>query len=900
MPKPPVPILHADSNRHDRDLVRNALKGCEAAFRVTCAASRGELEAHLAETDYAAVISDLSLRDVPSLGVLEIVRTKNPTLPVVLLTGSGSEELAAESIKRGAADYLSKKNVRQLPAVLRRVITEARTPSAPWERTTALRGLVDSVNAVVFSVDRCYRYTSFNAAHAAAMQAFYGAHISVGANFLDHITVAADREAIQQHFDGALAGEHIADEPASADLQDARHTFLASYDPIEDATGRIVGVAVLAQDMTVRLAAEEALRDSERRLAEAQRIAHIGYWERDLRAGHMTLSEQACRIFGIAPEAVPVDLARWHRRWLELIHPEDQPRAAKAAADALAGGPPYNLEYRVVRPGGDVRFIHSEADVRRDADGQPLSMLGMMQDITDYKQLVDALREAERETRRREEHFRLLIENASDLIIVTDNEGTITFASPSAESTLGYAPEELIGKNAFEMIHPDDVLAAVAALAQAVEQPASAVTVEHRTRCRDGHWAVMQTVERSIPGQSSAGFVVQNSRDLSERRKLEEQLRQSQKLEAIGQLAGGIAHDFNNVLAAIMLEVALMKLNAVPEGVQAGLTQVEDAAQRAANLTRQLLMFSRRQVMQRRTLDLNLVVVGLSKMLTRIIGEDVRLQLALHPEPLPTHADPGMLDQLLLNFAVNARDAMPEGGELFISTAPVVVDQRTANDYPDAEAGRHACLTVRDTGVGIPEELRQRVFEPFFSTKPEGKGTGLGLATVFGIVKQHQGWIQLDSAVGEGTTFRVFLPLTEATPAATLDEQERQRLKGTETVLVVEDEVRVRLLTSTLLERYGYEVLQAADGDAALKLWAEKKTSIGLLVSDLVLPGTVSGLDLARRLTTQVPSLRVLFMSGYSTEFAGKQLELGASKNFLPKPFTPTQLLEAVRKSLDG
>ncbi len=896
--KSPVSILHADSNAFDRDLLRDTLQERVRPFRVTGASSRREVEAHLAELDFDVVISDHSLCDLPSLEVLDLVRTWKPTLPVVIMTGAGSEELAAESIKRGAADYISKRSIQQLPAVLGRAITGSQCRPPLPKQDSALRNLVDGLDVVMFSVDRLYTYTSFNRAHASAMQTFYGANINLGDNFLDHISIASDRNVIRHHLDRALAGEHVEHEAGSAHVLFAERTFLASYAPMKDAAGRVLGVAVLARDMTMRLTAEQALRDSERRLTEAQRIAHIGYWERDVRAGHITLSDEACRIFGISPEAVPLGLERWHRRWLELIHTEDQPRAAKAAADALAGGPPYNLEYRVVRPGGEVRFIHSEADVRWDAEGRPLSMLGMMQDVTEYQQVVDALREAERQTRLREEYFRQLIENASDLIIVIDYGGIITFASPSSESVLGYAPEELVGTSVMGMIHPEDVQRARAALAQALECPGVPVTFEHRARHRDGHWAVMHTAERSVPGQSTSGFVVLNSRDHSEHRRLEEQLHHSQKLDAIGQLAGGIAHDFNNLLAAIMMEISLLGLSTLSDDVRDGLDQINDAAERAASLTRQLLMFSRRQVMQRRTLDFNDVVMDLMKILTRIIGENIHLETALHPTALRTNADPGMLDQLLLNLVINARDAMPEGGRLFIGTEPVVIDRETADGHPDAQPGQYARLTLIDTGAGIAAELRDRIFEPFFSTKPEG--TGLGLATVFGIVKQHAGWIQVDSEVGKGTKFDVFLPLTESAPTATSRAPANQELTGTETILLVEDETRVRKLASTVLERAGYVVFQVADGETALSMWPELNTAVGLLISDLVLPGGVSGPDLARRLTTSVPSLKVLFMSGYSADLAGKQLELGIGEGFLPKPFTPDQLLEAVRRCLDG
>jgi PAS domain S-box-containing protein len=391
-------------------------------------------------------------------------------------------------------------------------------------------------------------------------------------------------------------------------------------------------------------------------------------------------------------------------------------------------------------------------------------------------------------------------------------------------------------------------------------------------------------------------------RDLTQARQLEAQLRQSQKMEAIGQLAGGVAHDFNNILAALLMQTDLLEMIEYlpPEAIE-GLKQIRADATRAASLTRQLLLFSRRQVMQRSILDLNEVVANLAKMLQRIIGEDVQLRLHLHGAPLITRADVGMMDQVLMNLAVNARDAMPKGGTLRIETAEKIVSEEMAGLHPEAVPGRYVCVSISDTGTGIPPEILPRIFEPFFTTKEAGKGTGLGLATVFGIIKQHQGWIKLDNRPGQGATFRIFLPTNTETEAEAAQTEAKPKPKGgSETILLVEDEPRVRKSIGTILERRGYRVLAAANPIEATKLWEKHHQEVALLLTDLVMPGGMNGHELARQLQAAIPSLRVIYISGYSPEIAGQEIQLQSGENFVQKPFVTDHLLETIRRSLDG
>jgi nitrogen-specific signal transduction histidine kinase/ActR/RegA family two-component response regulator len=394
---------------------------------------------------------------------------------------------------------------------------------------------------------------------------------------------------------------------------------------------------------------------------------------------------------------------------------------------------------------------------------------------------------------------------------------------------------------------------------------------------------------------------VGTAEDITDQRLLEEQLRQAQKLEAIGQLAGGVAHDFNNILTIIRGFGSLLMMAKLPPDAVEATQAIIDAAERAANLTRQLLAFGRRQVMQPRNLDLNEILVGLAAMLQRIVGEDIHIELELYRGALMTRADAGMIDQVLLNLVVNARDAMPEGGKLRIETFRL--DPRDVRqpfeDRPSAQ--QRVGLRVVDSGVGIPQEHLAHIFEPFFTTKGPGKGTGLGLATVYGIVSQHRGSIDVRSTIGVGTTIEVLLPAIEASAlAAPAGAVLEVASRGEETILVVEDDRQVRSLTRRVLEQQGYRVLEAMHGPEAIRVWDREGARVDLLLTDLVMPEGMTGLDLARRLRERRSTLKVIFMSGYSPETAGRELSERERQHFIQKPAAPAELLDTVRRCLDA
>jgi signal transduction histidine kinase len=460
----------------------------------------------------------------------------------------------------------------------------------------------------------------------------------------------------------------------------------------------------------------------------------------------------------------------------------------------------------------------------------------------------------------------------------------------------------LAGRDGFALIHPEDVPKARESFQRALSRPAAPVPTTFRLRHQNDTWRLVEMVGRSVPTEAEEGYIIVNARDVTESAKLAEQLRQSQKMDAIGKLSGGVAHDFNNILTVIQGHVTLVLAQGglTPE-TRESLTEISQSAERAANLTRQLLAFSRRQLLQTAILDLNEIVANLTRMLKRIVGEDITMQLHYSPQPAVVKADATMLEQVLLNLVVNSRDALPGGGRVVIETAHVQIDESMIFQMPQARAGRFVTLSVSDTGSGIPPEIIPHIFEPFFTTKDVGKGTGLGLATVYGIVQQHEGWINVSSERAKGTTFRIYLPHQER-PAAPLARPAtlKDARGGTETILLVEDEPALRMLVTKVLTRLGYKMLEASSGAKALEIWAQHRDEVKLLLTDLVMPDGLNGRELALRLVAERPGLRVIYSSGYSADVAGRDFPLEEGINFISKPYETLKLAQIVRARLDG
>jgi PAS domain S-box-containing protein len=509
-------------------------------------------------------------------------------------------------------------------------------------------------------------------------------------------------------------------------------------------------------------------------------------------------------------------------------------------------------------------------------------------------------RRAEKALRVREERFRALLENGSDVTALVGTDGVLQYVSGPVRRILGRVPEDLVGQSAFALMHPDDAASMRSQLERALAHPGEVVTSTYRLRHADGSWRFLESMAVSHRHNPAIRAIVINARDVTERHTLEEELRQSQKMEAVGRLAGGIAHDFNNLLAVMLGYTTLTQSRAGdPAVVTRNLEHIRTAAERAASLTRQLLAFSRKQVLMPRVLDLDAVVGELSTMLERLIGEDIELVTKVEGAKGRIRADRGQMEQVIVNLAVNARDAMPRGGRLDIALRDVVVEP-SANDPAALRPGRYARLEISDNGMGMDADTLDRVFEPFFSTKEKGKGTGLGLATVYGIVKQSGGHISVKSAPGQGTAFRIWLPEVEAevAPTSAPTPTGAEAPQGSETILLVEDEEAVRSLLHEVLSGSGYRVLVAASGAEALRISRAHSGALDLLLTDVVMPG-MGGREVATLLGAERPGLRVLFASGYTAEAIARQGVLEPGTDLIHKPFTPDALLHRVRERLD-
>jgi len=641
-------------------------------------------------------------------------------------------------------------------------------------------------------------------------------------------------------------------------------------------------------EVTQRKRHEKALRESEWFLQRSQRVGKLGSYRFEVGSGMWVGSQGIYDLFGI-----DADYKRDVANWLGLVHPDDQDRMGRYFAEEVLGrGKTFDNRYRIVRRSdGEVRWVHGKGELELDASGAPAIMIGTIQDITESVQREQALRSTSDELDR---IFSLTL----DMLCVARPDGRLLRVNAAWERVLGWPIEQLEGSEFLAIVHEDDG----ATTREAMRELAGGkdlIDFTNRCRCKDGTYRFIEW--RSV---LAGGAIYAAARDVSERQKseaerqqLEQQLLQSQKMESVGLLAGGVAHDFNNLLTVILGCAGVLGERIGPDDQQqALLSEVTSAAQRAADLTRQLLAFSRRQVLQPRVLDLNHVVVDLSRMLGRMVGENIQISLVLGARVGAVFADPGQLHQIIVNLAVNARDAMPQGGTLTFETTDVSAAE--AAGLAAAAPGSYVALVVRDTGIGMDEATRARIFEPFFTTKGE-LGTGLGLATVYGIVTQSGGQIVVSSQPGLGTTFKIFLPRAESGVATVGPSAPRvQSVGGRETVLLVEDEPRVRAVLKRVLVGAGYDVLEAANAADASLVHDRFGGTIHALVTDVVMPGK-TGLELARHLTSTRPALKVLYMSGYAPN--GPQLALGTDNgvSFLQKPIMPPQLLSMLRDVLD-
>jgi PAS domain S-box-containing protein len=691
------------------------------------------------------------------------------------------------------------------------------------------------------------------------------------------------------------------------------------YSPIDEDDG-IGGVLVVCRDVTTDYLASVALREREAELARVQQIGRIGGLEVDLRTGFRNRrSPEYLLIHGLPPDVANES----HEDWVRRIHPEDREATEKKFRDAVAGKVhEYSVQYRIIRPSdGETRWISVKSTIERDQQGKALRLVGAHTDVTEqvlaeqavrqseerYRKLVDQLAElnatlaqrVEEKTRERDRIWNV----SQDLLVVSDRNGVWRTVNPAWTRTLGWSEAELLNRTSEWLEHPDD---GGITQAQVKKLGASETTVkfESRFRHKDGsyRWLSWTGVSDKDHNYAVARDVTAEKAAAERLKATEEALRQSQKMEAVGQLTGGIAHDFNNLLTGIVgsLDLLQTRLNqGRTDNVARYIDAATTSANRAAALTHRLLAFARRQPLIPKSVDANQLVVSLEDLLRRTIGEAIDLEIVASDDLWCTLCDPNQLESALLNLAINARDAMPDGGKLTIVTANARLDSVTAGT-PALLPGDYICIAVTDTGVGMSAEVAARAFDPFFTTKPIGQGTGLGLSMIYGFARQSNGHVTIESKIGRGTSVKLYLPRHHGDLAAQRASAARatEHAASGETVLVVEDEPVVRGVILELLGEQGYRTLEAVDGPSGLRILRSPER-IDLLVTDVGLPG-MNGRQLADQARESRPDLKILFITGYAESVAISDGFLQPGMEMITKPFDLDNLSRRIRSMISG
>ncbi len=707
--------------------------------------------------------------------------------------------------------------------------------------------------------------------------------------FIDPTDLAANKDKWNAHFEALEYHEPFRDLEFAFKVKDGgvRHARISGM-PVFAANDEFAGYRGTGTDITAGKEADNALRDSESNFRDLVESSLQG----------VSVLDQSQRYFANRAYAEmlgydSVEDFMQSAKAINVFAPYERQRVRDRLSSRLAsGGQAEPFEADMVRKDGSTIAVLIMGK-RVKWYGKP-AVLSTFVDITQRKSAEDALKKSE-------ERFRALIENALDIITILSPDGTIVFESPSVERVLDYKPEELVGRSVLEFLHPDEVPRALEALQHTLENPSSLSEIELRFRHKDGSWRHLQAIGRNLLEHPSVGGIILNSRDVTESLHLEEQLNQAQKMEAVGQLTGGVAHDFNNLLAVIMGNLELLIEETERAGKISGLaTRALAATQRGADLTHRLLAFSRKQPLSPVAANANNLIAGLEDMLRRTLGETIDLTVKGTPDNWPVMIDPHQFDDALLNLAINARDAMSNGGKLVIETANIALDEAYAMQQQEVTPGDYIEVAVSDTGTGMPPETLDKVFEPFFTTKEVGKGSGLGLSMVYGFVKQSKGHVTIYSEVGHGTTVKLYLP--RSMEAAVQQDTKVETLthgRGSECILVVEDDPSVREISVNILRDQGYEVVEASDGVAAIELLKGGRP-FDLLFSDIVLPGGLNGVEIAEEAKRIQPSIKVLYTTGYAENAFALQSQLDPAATLVSKPYRRVELLKKVRAILEN
>ncbi len=836
--------------------------------------------------------------DGRTLGTLSVMDTRPHELSDAQLDALSA--LARQCVRL----LLPHQHVERL-TLLNECLKRERAERAEAERTLReseerYRLLFEDANDCIYTTDLEGNYTSSN--RAAARVCGYTRAAILRLN-VSQVVVPEHLDLVRNMSGNKLAGrDYKTSYEVDILTKDGRRVTLDLSTQLIHRGGEVVGIQGIARDVTERRRVALALRESEERYRELFENANDVLYTHDLAGRFTSLNKAGERVIGYTrEEAMRMNV-------VDVIAPEYVALARGMMTRKTDENTPTTYTLEVIAKGG--RRVVLEVNTRLIGEGEMVEVQGTARDVTERERGAEALRKAE-------ENYRNIFENAVEGIFQSTVEGRFISVNPAMARLFGYdSPDEMIakltdiGRQYYVASNERDRLVRALAEHGIVEK------FESRAYRRDGSEIWVSENVRAVRDADGALLYYEGIlEDITERKRAEaalheseEQLRQSQKMEAVGCLAGGIAHDFNNLLTAINGYSDLL-LRRLPETdpMRFKVSEIRKAGDRAASLTRQLLAFSRKQVLQPVVLDLNLLVSEMDRMLRRLIGEDIELRTALEPDLCPVKADYGQIEQVLMNLVVNARDAMPAGGKLMIETSVVKFCEQDAPQHAlqsaDGSPGDYVRIIVSDTGAGMDAETCERVFEPFFTTKEPGKGTGLGLSMAYGIIKQSGGHVRVESELGRGSSFEIFLPCIEKTSAQACEASEMREEawpSGSETVLLVEDDPTVREMTREVLQLSGYEVLVAEDGASALELCQSHGSRINLILTDVIMP-RMSGKQMADLIAELgYASTPVLFMSGYTADAIAHHGVLESGVNFLQKPFTPETLARKVRAALDA
>ena len=840
-----VRVLLVEDNPGDADLLIELLPGDgPLRFQVQWVQRMVEAVTHLRNEGVDLVVLDLGLPDSSGMDTLKTMLTEAPGIPVVVLTGNDDKKVGVAAVQAGAQDYLVKGQVSGL--LLARVLCHAlerhRTQACLKESERFLRATLDGLSAHIAIVDEGGRIIAINAAWLgfAADNGADAEKIGVGLNYLavcdrvsgdDAPTAAAFAEGIR----AVLAGRS---NPFALDYPchnpGRQRWFCGRVTPFPG-SGRPCAV-VAHEEITSRKMAEEALKESKARLDEAQRIARIGHWEWHVETGALAWSDETFRLFGLQPgsRAPSYELAR------EFVHPEDREAWIQAVDQAATAGDRFEFDYRARRTDGQTVWIHNEAEIKRDAAGRPLYFSGTAQNITEQKKAQQALADSEL-------RLRTILDAQEHHVLMQDLDMRIVWPNLAACRSSGIDRQALIGRRCHEVWHDRDTACPDCPVLDAIRtgNPHSCI----HTRPDGRTWRVTGS-----PVTDAAGRIVsalETAEDITERRALEGQLRHAQKMESIGVLAGGIAHDFNNILSAIIgyTDLAMLEEGLTPT-LEENLAEVARAGQRAKQLVAQILAFSRQMESRMAPVQVHLIV-----------KEAVQLLKATLPATIAVHenirsfaevmADPTQVHQVVMNLCTNAFHAMREnGGALKVELVEVEIDAAAIDPAQPVEPGTYLRLGVRDTGSGMDDTILRRIFEPYFTTKGKGEGTGLGLSVVYGIVQTHGGMTTVHSELGKGSAFHVFLPKLATGETANEDVAPAEILPiGSERILLVDDEPSIIKVTQRILSPLGYRMTTYADPREALAHFRRNVGNFDLVITDMTMPGMTGDVLAAERMT---------------------------------------------------